>query len=86
MISPSKIEVIRDFQGNRTQNEFADLLGMTSGGLSLVLTGKRGANGVLIRLLTLFPEKSKEINAAMVLPESLAAALSAPERETAEVA
>lgn len=73
MAQASKIEIIRGFQGDRTQNEYAELLGMTSGGLSLVLSGKRGANGVLIRLLSLFPEKAKEINAALVLPDVIAA-------------
>jgi transcriptional regulator with XRE-family HTH domain len=70
MSASTKIDVIREFQGDRTQNEYAEFLGLTSGGLSMILNGKRGANTALIRLLSRYPERSAEITKALLLTES----------------
>lgn len=66
----SKIELIRELQGDRSQNEYAEFLGLTSSGLSMVLNGKRGANTALIRLLARYPERAAEINAALIQPDA----------------
>lgn len=64
------IDVIRSFQGDRSQNEYAAFLGLTSGGLSLILGGKRGANPTLLRLMSRYPERRAEIAKALVTPET----------------
>lgn len=71
-------DVLREYQGDRTQTEYAELLGISQGYLSLVLSGGRNAGIEVQRgFLRAFPD------AAMVYFKALAAA---PERETAEVA
>lgn len=65
MADPSRLALIRRLQGERSQNEFARFLGISESHLSRVMTGERGANLVLIQIMTLFPEHANEIAAAL---------------------
>ncbi len=63
--------IIRRFKGERTQAEYAEFLGVTQGYLSRVLTGDRGPNLILLRLIARYPQHAAEIVAA--LPPALTA-------------
>lgn len=63
-------EILRKYQGDRSQNEFARLLGITSAGISLIYTGKREVGVEVIRaFLKQFPEAATEIAAALSTPD-----------------
>ncbi len=70
------IGIIKKLQDGRSINQFARDLDMDPGQLWRILNGEQGANRVIVALITIYPERAVEI----------AAALSAPERDTAEVA
>jgi len=70
-------DVLRKYQGERTQTEYAELLGISQGYLSLVLSGGRNAGIEVQRgFLRAFPDAAMEYLTA----------LAAPARETATVA
>lgn len=74
-------EVLRRHQGSLTQTEYADLLGITQGYLSLIYSGARNPGMDVQRgFLRAFPEAAMEYIAA------LAASPAAPEREPEAVA
>lgn len=69
--------VFRKYQGDRTQTEYAEFLGLTQGTLSLIYSGRRGVGMEVLRALArAYPESAEDI----------ASALSAPEREIEAVA
>ncbi len=70
----ARLALLIEFKGERTQSEFANLLGIDQSTLSLILAGKRGSNIALMGLLRAFPDRAKEIATALT------------ERETQEVA
>lgn len=56
------IELLQELQGNRSQEEFAQLLGVTQVHVSYVLSGKRNAGRKMLRgLVRAFPERQAEI-------------------------
>ena len=59
------VDLIRRFQGERTQEEYARLLGVAPSTLSLVLAKKRGPELVLVQMLRAFPESAQEIARAL---------------------
>ncbi len=62
--------ILRKYQGDLTQNEFARLLGLSSAGISLIYTGQRGVGvDVLRAFLKQFPEAAPEIAKALAAPE-----------------
>lgn len=67
MVDQPRLALIRRFQGARSQNEFARFLGVSESHLSRVMTGGRGANLVLVRLMGKFPEHANEIAAALAI-------------------
>lgn len=70
MSTDPRLIVIRRIQGDLSQNQFAKRIGVDSSTLSLVLSGKRGPNLILIQMLRAFPEAAQEIAAALAISES----------------
>lgn len=68
MVTDVRVALIREFQGDRTQTEYAALLGIDQSTLSLILAGKRGPNVALVGLLRAFPDRANEIAAALITP------------------
>lgn len=68
------IAVIRDIQDGRSINQFARDLGMDPGQLWRVLNGEQGSNGVIVRLLRLYPDRASDIAKALAAPEAEAPA------------
>jgi transcriptional regulator with XRE-family HTH domain len=62
------VNLLREFQGSRTQVEFAEMLGIDQSTLSLILAGKRGPNLAIIGLLRAFPAAAPRIAAALSAP------------------
>ena len=63
------VEIIRKYQGELGQREFARLLGIGQTTLSLIYSGQRGVGvEVLQALARTFPESADEIGAALAAP------------------
>jgi DNA-binding transcriptional regulator YiaG len=69
-MSTPRIEIIRKFQGSRSQKDFARDLGVSETTLSRVLAEQRGADFVLLQLLSRYPEHAAEIADAIAAGES----------------
>lgn len=62
--------ILRKYQGDLTQNEFARLLGISSAGISLIYTGQRQVGvDVLRAFLQQFPAAAPEVVAVLAAPE-----------------
>lgn len=58
--------ILRKYQGQMRQNEYARLLGVSGGAISLIYTGQRQPGiDVLRALARAFPESAAEITAAL---------------------
>jgi transcriptional regulator with XRE-family HTH domain len=63
------VEILRKYQGDMTQNEYARYLGLSSGHLSLIYSGRRGIGTEVLRaFLRAFPAAADEIGAALAAP------------------
>lgn len=62
------VNLLREYQGTRTQVEFAEMLGIDQSMLSLILAGKRRPNLAIIGLLRAFPAAAPRIAAALSAP------------------
>lgn len=74
MITDARVRLINEFRGDRTQTEYAELLGIDQSTLSLILAGKRGPNIALVGLLRAFPQHAGEIAAALAAAPNAAPA------------
>lgn len=56
------IELLRELQGERTQQELAAMLGISQPLLSMVLSGQRSVGKTMLAgLIKLFPDRSEEL-------------------------
>jgi len=59
-------DILRKYQGSMGQNEYARLLGVSSGAISLIYSGQRNPGiDVLRAVAQRFPESADEIAAAL---------------------
>ena len=57
-----KIRLLRELQGNMSQVDFADMLGISQSYLSMIYAGQRGAGSMVAQgLVRSFPERRPEI-------------------------
>lgn len=67
----NQIDLVQELQGDRSQEEFAQLLGVTQVHVSYVLSGKRNVGHKMIRgLLCAFADRRDEIVAVFFGQES----------------
>lgn len=78
MLTDARLVLIRKFQGDQSQNQFARSLGVDQSTLSLIFAGKRSPDFVLLRLLQRFPESAAEIADALQQPVEAATARREP--------
>ena len=57
------IGIIRQFQGDRSLNQYARDLGIDPGQLWRVLNGEQNANRVVLQLIRMHPDRANEIAA-----------------------
>ena len=63
------VEILRKYQGNMGQNEYARHLGISSAALSFIYSGQRGIGTDVLRALArAFPASADEIAAALASP------------------
>lgn len=68
-------EVLRHYQGDMTQEEYAAQLGIAQGTLSLIYSGRRGVGMDVLRALArAYPESVKDIAKVLGAPEREAVA------------
>ncbi len=59
-------QVLRSYQGERTQEEYASALGIGQGTLSLIYSGRRGVGMAVLRaFLRAFPEAERDVASAL---------------------
>lgn len=64
------VEAIKAIQGDRSINQFARDLGMDPGQLWRVLNGGQSTNGVIIRIISTYPEHAPDIAKALAAPDA----------------
>lgn len=65
-----KLDFLRELQGDMTQTQFADVLGVTQSYLSRIYLGKREAGrDVIANLLRAFPDQKDQIVALFLLSD-----------------
>lgn len=68
------VQVLRDYQGEMKQNEYARLLGLTSGALSLIYNGHRAIGiDTIHAFLRCFPDAAKKVGEAQLADARAAA-------------
>ena len=69
------IAVIEKFKGDRSLNQYARDLDIDPGQLWRVMKGEQGPNRVIVALLRMYPERGKEIAAALAAPDAVQSAV-----------
>jgi len=64
------VDLMKELQGEQTQEEFAALIGATQAMVSAILLGKRGIGRKTVQgLMRAFPERSDEIQSLFFLSQ-----------------
>ena len=70
------VAILQKYQGTMSQREYARVLGLSSGILSLIYSGQRGIGlEVLQALARAFPDAADEITTALTAPSDSAIAV-----------